>query len=497
MSSGDSTPGSPRYSDRNNDSDTTPSPSGYRSSPLDSEALSCRLALYDASRSLSHAAETLAVAAEAMSKAAASLALASGKFTDSGAYRKHGDLEDVALDSPLRESLSGDNEWQQTAYVLSDPAQPTECVQNRSTEEFAPIEPFPSTSSQIDQAPSLDIINQEINSGPNYATHASECATDTQCTNSHTSAIPTGMHQASVIHNGMNDTHNSENVLDMTPSFTPAQKTSTVSNISNDVAWDTLNSTNPSEETTKPSASHESHRRSCVILDQSFDELPAAALLCKRHPKTICFWRYWNAACWIAEKLKIMTSLSVIYTSSPKQKKLDQIFSDFLQTSYPILLWPTDTPLPESANSSLDFGIQAVHISILSEPNRRINFVQSLVVVSTHSVINMGGLDDLTKNYPIDAINGTCNEQGDDAALHSARAVLRKSFTKKTSVQFIYKAYIKYHITHNPDWSDSELLSRANSYARDHLLRGDSSLPGEMVGGSISMTESQIRAMRS
>ncbi|KAG8723200.1 hypothetical protein FRC09_004293 [Ceratobasidium sp. 395] len=134
-----------------------------------------------------------------------------------------------------------------------------------------------------------------------------------------------------------------------------------------------------------------------------------------------------------------MTSLSVIYTSSPKQKKLDQMFSAFLHESHAVLLWPTDTPLPESANSLLDFGIQAVHISILSEPNRRINFVQSLVVVSIHSVTNMGGLDDLTKDYPVDAINGTCNEQGDGAALHSVRAILQKSLTKKTAAQFIYK----------------------------------------------------------
>ncbi|KAG8768592.1 hypothetical protein FRC12_005474 [Ceratobasidium sp. 428] len=350
-----------------------------------------QLALYDASRSLSHAAETLALAAEAMSKAAASLASASGKFTDSGAYRKHGDFEDVALNSPHGGSLPRSNEWQQTAYVLSDTTQSTECAQNRSTEDLAPIEPFSSTTSQIDQVLSLDIINQEINSGPNYATHAPECATDTQCTNSHTSANPTGMNQASVIHNVINNTYDSDNVLDMTPSFTPAPETFIVSDIPNDVAWDTLNSTNPrleplrlrtkvifvSEKTRKSSASRESHRQSCVILDQSFDELPAAALLCKRYPKTICFWRYWDAACLIAEKLKIMTSLSVIYTPSPKQKKLDQIFADFLQTSYPILLWPTDTPLPKSANSSLDFGIQAVHISIVSKLNQREHYLRT------------------------------------------------------------------------------------------------------------------------
>ncbi|KAG8716357.1 hypothetical protein FRC08_009567 [Ceratobasidium sp. 394] len=55
---------------------------------FDPQAVSAKLALHEASQSLSVAAETLASAAWVMSKAAASLALASGNHTTEKPYEK-------------------------------------------------------------------------------------------------------------------------------------------------------------------------------------------------------------------------------------------------------------------------------------------------------------------------------------------------------------------------------------------------------------------------
>ncbi|KAG9093363.1 hypothetical protein FRC06_011544, partial [Ceratobasidium sp. 370] len=119
ISSGSSTPDSSCCSDQRHDSDTTPSPSGYRSPTFDPEAVSAKLALYEASKSLSLAAETLVAAAQAMSKAAASLALASGNFSTERAFQKPRTPEfhfETDESSPSPGSWSP--LWQQTSYVF-------------------------------------------------------------------------------------------------------------------------------------------------------------------------------------------------------------------------------------------------------------------------------------------------------------------------------------------------------------------------------------------
>ncbi|KAG8735149.1 hypothetical protein FRC10_010945 [Ceratobasidium sp. 414] len=118
VSSGSSSPDSSRHSDQRYDSDTTPSPSGYRSPTFDPQALSTKLALYEASQSLSVAADTLAAAAQAISKAAASLALASDNSTTE-AFRKPRVSDyhfETCESSPSPRSESPI--WQQTSYAF-------------------------------------------------------------------------------------------------------------------------------------------------------------------------------------------------------------------------------------------------------------------------------------------------------------------------------------------------------------------------------------------
>ncbi|KAG9126442.1 hypothetical protein FRC07_003401, partial [Ceratobasidium sp. 392] len=119
--SGSSTPDSLHHSDRSHDSDTTPSPSGYRSPDFDPNVLSSKLALYEASKSLSIVADTLTAAAQAISKAAASLAVAAGSnFATEKSYQKRRVFEDELVyeaTSPISGTFSP--LWQQSSYVLS------------------------------------------------------------------------------------------------------------------------------------------------------------------------------------------------------------------------------------------------------------------------------------------------------------------------------------------------------------------------------------------
>jgi hypothetical protein len=45
----------------------------------------------------------------------------------------------------------------------------------------------------------------------------------------------------------------------------------------------------------QPTGIVSNHPFSYVLLDNGFDELPALSILCSRHPKTICFYKYWGA----------------------------------------------------------------------------------------------------------------------------------------------------------------------------------------------------------
>jgi hypothetical protein len=122
-SSGASTPESSHHSSGGRfDSDTTPSPSG-NCSFVDPHMLSSKLALLEASESLSIAASTLSAAAQAMSKAAESLAVASGYLAsgkDIDDRQEHFSQEEL---SPVSDATP---EWQRSSYTLYNNNDPDE-----------------------------------------------------------------------------------------------------------------------------------------------------------------------------------------------------------------------------------------------------------------------------------------------------------------------------------------------------------------------------------
>lgn len=58
------------------------------------------------------------------------------------------------------------------------------------------------------------------------------------------------------------------------------------------------------------------------------------------------------------------------------------------------------------------------------------------------------------------------------------------------------KGWFIYHRSHYPSWSPDELVNRANRYAREFLLRGDSSGSDNLLGGRITLQRSYVKSWK-
>ncbi|KAG9120940.1 hypothetical protein FRC07_003323 [Ceratobasidium sp. 392] len=514
-SSNASSPGSSRHSDKRLDSDTTPSPSGCQSPALDPRLLSDRLALYKASQSLALASETLAAAAQAMSQAAASLAMASGNFAEKEIYGKPSAAEYLPeLDKLSTGSCSQGLEWYQTPYVLTtDVSGSKKGDQIKGTTTDTPVR----IELDANHAFSLGKATEESRS---------------QLTTISSIAPP---------HHSTNHLQPDDNFPLLDKSETKAETLATEVTLSTSIPKENQNNEsshgttceklNELESPTKPipSSSHPfgldnpSHtisylvatplagitssqsstsvqvgKKSLVVLDRAFDELPAVTFLCRRRGKTICFWRYWGAS-WSISVVLRSTGRAVIVPRSRTAAKMKQMFNKFIDEPSGVLLWPTDEPLPESADESIA-NIQAIHIGGQSELNKNADFLQTYIVTTT---IEMSDMDSLTRrklmqDYPEDSISRTCNDQSTKSALHSARALMRKHLSKpdQALVQTLYAGFIKYYRSHYPGMSAQELVHRANEYAKEYFLRGSSGSSDEMVGGPIALTQKKVKKLK-
>ncbi|KAG8795414.1 hypothetical protein FRC12_014898 [Ceratobasidium sp. 428] len=193
-SSGSSSPDSLHHFDGKHDSDTTPSPSGYRSPHFDPHTLSSKLAIYEASKSLSVAAKTLAAAAQAMSKAAASLAVASNALATKDVYDRT-----LVPESIFKSEDSSPNSgawspaWQQTSYVLSTNntvSKPDYATRSKVLEADGLT---PSAHIQYDRPPLSDkrSSGQENVDIPTSATPALESTLMSQLQTESTTSVPT------------------------------------------------------------------------------------------------------------------------------------------------------------------------------------------------------------------------------------------------------------------------------------------------------------------
>ncbi|KAG9091253.1 hypothetical protein FRC06_000647 [Ceratobasidium sp. 370] len=189
-----------------------------------------------------------------------------------------------------------------------------------------------------------------------------------------------------------------------------------------------------------------------------------------------------------------MVGRPVIAPTSLKAKQLSATITDFLERPTSVLLWPSNTVLSELQILALKPDIQVIHVGQLSILNDHTGFTRVFVVTNKTllSVMPAKRRNRIQQEYPIDTFNDRFNECGDTSILHPYRLTLRASLAGEPLAPSIYKAFISYHRKCNTAWTVHELADRANEYARDYLLRGDSKALSEMVGGRICLKQAEV-----
>ncbi|KAG9097350.1 hypothetical protein FS749_006523 [Ceratobasidium sp. UAMH 11750] len=509
MSSGSSTPGSSHHSDQRHDSDTTPSPSDYRSPTFDPQAVSAKLALYEASQSLSVAAETLASAAQAMSKAAASLALASGNHTTKKSYEKRrAAMDRFGLGDISPDSGSWSPVWQQNSYVLSgNNKAPGNHSADRVTEKRLEF----STNAQINKAPLFnhgstpdsahrenDIANRHVRTTTVFESTTAPMQADgdvlvtrppvtegpTTDENKHTNCQDTDVIDVEL-----------DSQLDDQPSAPIAKPSTHINTTTHDTVIDLTSPIEPEPIHAEPTLFDMTiEPKSRFTLAHASDELAAVAFLCQQYPKVVCFYRYWDAAWSLVNTLKSIVGCPVIAPASLKIKQVSTTIAEFLEQPKSVLLWPSNSVLPEIPMLAQKPDVLVIHIGHLSTYNNRVNFTRVLVVTNEKLLSSMPAKrrNKIQQEYPMSIFNDSWNERGDTSILHPYRLALRASLAGEVLASSMYKAFISYHRTSNPTWTAHELADRADEYARDYLLRGDSKNFGEMVGARIRLKQAEV-----
>ncbi|KAG8794122.1 hypothetical protein FRC12_000470 [Ceratobasidium sp. 428] len=544
-SSGSSSPGSLHHSDGKHDSDTTPSPSGYRSPYFDPRTLSSRLALYEASKSLSVAAETLATAAQAMSKAAASLAVASDGFATKGIYDKNPVFEDIFKSGESSPS-SGvwSPVWQQTSYVLSanntvsTPASYSTSVVSKAaaSTNLAHLEddqPSMSGSRRLATATkhckfTADVIHlvpsfvlaatnsgQENEDTPTSATAESECTLDYPQPQIEHILSP----RVVTVDGNAPSVVEAPALLDIKPT---SKKESSVSDVdaksqpNKTPRTPVISTSAPNPNTAGPGATIDLAPPSDpkpvinpvsdakfqpkfhLKLDHAFDSFPAVIFLFQKYPKSICFFKYWNAAQSIADSvMRSWVGRPVMSAQALKPNQQAKTITTFLQGPATVLLWPSDVALSKEALSTLasKSNVQAIHMGALSEPNKDVVFTQVAVITTVTEIASATAEQKkMLKKYPASSFNDACNKQGATSILEPHRRAVRASFTKTPRVaRLLYQAFIVYHREHHPSWSVVQVVKQANEYAQNFLLRGEPGSQSDLIGGRIAVATKFVR----
>ncbi|KAG9093137.1 hypothetical protein FRC07_011523, partial [Ceratobasidium sp. 392] len=229
---------------------------------------------------------------------------------------------------------------------------------------------------------------------------------------------------------------------------------------------------------------------SSIVLDHAFDEIPTVAYLCKQHTKTICFYKYWDAAQCFADTFKLLVSPSTTAATVTKESKQSALIASLVKGRTSILFWPSHVALPTSTKITPESNVQVIHIGEVSQPNSGITGARNIIVTTSQHISGQTKTykSELLKEYPLDARNGEYNDQSSKSPIHAHRTQWRARFVKKSPAHALYAAFISYHRTHAHNLSPRELAKKANEYAQEYLLRGGSN----GVGGRIPLKRSEV-----
>ncbi|KAF8713677.1 hypothetical protein RHS03_00620, partial [Rhizoctonia solani] len=470
---------SSRSSDREIDSDTTPSPSGGNKSPaFNPHLLSNKLAMVQASQALSQASNTLAIAAQAMSKAAALLSTMNiSDYDDVYAFRTRNfrSTKDW-VESP---------DWTNGSYnLLQIPAPRVNIVDSNhkltgskdailagevcGTSLKGESEPKSIPASTMDICPPKLASDKPKPHDPSAEAHLTSTSNQsTSSTTCVTQSSPTAK-QIPPTAPSINKVDSPSHDTKQKPSTQPNGSTPVVAAIAPEPAAKPTSvavvppapvkisvqpggSTNPGQSAgtnSNPIASQSNNTKAGVlssptriILDSGFDGLPALCHITKRFPKTVCLYNYSGLTATLSAAVMVRANvkIGVIVPQSTRKDKLDA----------------------------------ATTKSEINQPQS----VQS-------------------KQYPLDPLNNECNKQGTASLLHSFRMWLRSRLSDDSFARGFYWNWFLDHRRQNPSRNVNEALKLANQYAEQFLLRGESKVYGEPIGGKVTITEGTVKSLK-
>ncbi|KAF8602107.1 hypothetical protein BDV93DRAFT_557877 [Ceratobasidium sp. AG-I] len=455
--------------------------------------LSEKLALLEASESLSEAAATLSAAAQSMSKAAKSLAMASSYLAEGGAPQTAYTLSDYHYSTSDDSSL-----WQQPEYHLpiaqgtpdnSDRRQLA--VTSQKAEGLHTFAQHGSLTSDALAPPPAGVLQHQDStydiSNNQPVPPASSDANSVQFQ-------PINEKKPEDINVGKNLPHGSDvntSIPDtlITPDKAPAKPLSNTPTSAHSAI---------AAIPELPASVTPHNASSSVVLDKGSDEIPALCFLSQIKPKTICFYRYWGSAFVVGSCLKKNVDHPIIVPASLKPDKRLEAAKTFEASSAGILLWPFHVELPKIRSLESDLNTQVIHLGKPSGKNADVEGTQVIVVLARTELMELSTHERETflSKYSINENTSICNDQAKLSALHSARALSWSRLARLSTAREFYSGWFIYHRAHNPGWSPNELVNRANRYAEEFLLRGDSSTSKALVGGRVPLKAALVKSLK-
>ncbi|KAF8602108.1 hypothetical protein BDV93DRAFT_220592 [Ceratobasidium sp. AG-I] len=469
--------------------------------------LSQKLALLEASESLSEAATTLSAAAQAMSKAAKYLAMASSHLAE-GSFPTAYTLSDY-----YHPALNDNSLWQQPEYHLPG-IQVTSDTNDRNELKATPkIVGESGDRSEVMRTHPLDSSNEhELHSSIHHGYSVDDAI-----------ALPStgGFQQQASAHSLSKDQPMSPVAIrdTVTGVQAPNQKEEDYTNNSyqqspeiscptsespdtpTELLAGTFGNTSTPAQTTIAAPEELTvgatplSSSSSVLLDSGFDYIPALCFLSQMRPKTICFYKYWASVFDVGICVRKNTDQTVIIPASLKQNKMLEAANSFASSSTGLLLWPFGTKLNTIEGLELDPDIQVIHLGKPFGNNADVKATQVVVVLASSELMSLDTHErtEFIEQYPLNDNTPACNDQEEHSILHSARMFLRGRLARLPIERSFYIDWFVYHRTHYPAWSPNELVKRANDYANEFLLRGDSSVSGNLIGGQIPLPAEYVK----
>ncbi|KAF8753923.1 hypothetical protein RHS01_06791 [Rhizoctonia solani] len=516
---------SSRSSDREIDSDTTPSPSGGNKSPaFNPHLLSNKLAMVQASQALSQASNTLAIAAQAMSKAAVLLSTMNvSDYDDVYAFRTRNftSAKDW-VESP---------DWTNDSYnLLQTPAPRVNIVDPNhkltgskdailagelcGTSLKGESEPKSISASTMDICPPKlasdkpkphnPSAESHLTSTSNQSTSSSPCVTQSSPTANKFPQLlrPLTRQKPSTQPNGSTPV-----VAAIAPK--PAAKPTSAAVVPPAPVKTSVQpggSTNPGQSAdtnSNPIASQSNNTKAGVlssptriILDSGFDGLPALCHITKRFPKTVCLYNYSGLTATLSAAVMVRANvkIGVIVPQSTRKDKLDAATSKFNSAQSGILLWPGCNALPSIAGLASSSNTQLIQLGPPTKVNLNLTCPNSTLILAKSEINQPQSVQ--SKEYPLDPLNNECNKQGTASLLHSFRMWLRSRLSDDSFARGFYWNWFLDHRRQNPSRNVNKALKLANQYAEQFLLRGESKVYGEPIGGKVTITEGTVKSLK-